>query len=202
MNRQIIAIDLDDVLADSTESLRLLVNERAGSELTKKHYKVNGEYWGYYERVWQTHGLEDKVSFEQLNSEMVDDQSHVPLLPGASFAVGELSKRFDLVVVTSRNPDWESATNKWLKSQFGNIFTGVHFADSRKASERKTKGELCREVGAKWLIDDHPAHCLSAAKEGVQGMLFGEYGWHDGVPEGVISCKDWPEVAEYFNGKD
>jgi 5'(3')-deoxyribonucleotidase len=199
MARQIIAIDIDDVIADSTEALRLKVNEKTGASLTREHYQVEGEYWGYYERVWTAHGLKDKVPKGMLDSEMIADQSYVLLLPGVSFAIGELSKRFDIALVTARHKEWEEATHEWLKEHFGNVFIDVHFAGNLRMGHTQTKGELCKEVGAKWLIDDNPMHCKTALDEGLQGILFGEYGWHYELPEGLVHCKDWPAVLEYFD---
>jgi len=193
-----IALDLDDVIVDSTEALRVLVNQRTGSRLTTEDYHVPDDtYWGYYERVWMRHGIMDKVSYDELLGEMAQDQSHMPLLPGAAFALGELSKRFDLVIITARNPVTERATKAWLSQQFGTLFDKIYFAHDKS----KTKGQLCQEVGASWLIDDNPGHCTVAQEVGVTPILFGEYGWHKVAPDDVVACKDWPAVLEYFDGR-
>lgn len=198
-DRKVIAVDVDDVIADSTESLRLLVNRRTGKELTKDHYKIVGDYWGYYERVWRDHSLE--VDFESLNEEMVYDQSHVPILAGAALALGELSKKYDLVIVTSRDPAWEKATCVWLEKNCPGIFKQVLFT-RRKHADAKTKGDLCLELNASWLIDDNPEHCESAREKGVGAILFGEYGWHHSAPADLSLCRDWPAVLEHFYEQD
>src|SRR5687767_8725203 len=129
MSKPIIAIDLDDVIADGTESLRTVVNELTGSNLTKEQYhEEKADYWGYYERVWMRHGIADKVSFKDLNAEMAIDQSHVPVLAGAQFALGELSKKYELIIVTARDVSWERATKAWLKDQLGSLSEALHFA--------------------------------------------------------------------------
>jgi 5'(3')-deoxyribonucleotidase len=199
MSRQTIAVDIDDVIADGTTSLREVVNTYTGAQLTKEHYSVPGDYWGYYERVWHEHGLE--VDFEALNTEMAIDQSHVPILPGAIFAVTELSKRYDLVVITARDPSWEQATLTWLDKNCPDIFKRILFAGKSQETS-KTKGELCVELGASWLIDDNVDHCLSAVELGIEAILFGEYGWHHKAPKDLTICKDWPAVLEYFDGQN
>lgn len=196
MKKGIIAIDIDDVIADGTGSLIGVVNAHTGAELTRKHYLVPGDYWGYYERVWEEHGLE--VDFAALNTDMVIDQSHVPLLPGAAFALAELSKQYDLVVITARNPSWEQATLKWLGQNCPDIFRKVLFVGGHSEAT-KTKGQLCAEVGASWLIDDNVEHCSSATEKGVKAVLFGEYGWHHKAPKDLPKCRDWQAVLEYFN---
>lgn len=195
--KQTVSIDIDDVIADSTEAMRLLVNERTGAILTREDYfNVGGEYWGYYERVWREHGLHDQVSFKDLSAEMAVDQSHVPLLPGAEFAVHELLKQFNVVFVTSRDASWESATRRWLSEQFQHDEPQVYFAEHHKDVRAKTKGQLCKELGAVLHIDDNVAHCQSVLDEGIAAILFGSYGWQTDIPSGLTCCKDWPEVLE------
>ncbi|MEK7471671.1 MAG: hypothetical protein AAB624_00290 [Patescibacteria group bacterium] len=201
MKQQLIAIDIDDVIAASTESVRLLANERTGSNLTEDHYKTAGEYWGYYERVWREHDLEDKLSYQDLSAEMAIDQLHVPLLAGAEIGVATLLEKHKTVLITSRDPGWELATIKWTKHHFGERIPELYFSRNHKDTKEKTKGELCIELGATWLIDDNVEHCLSAIKVGVGAVLFGEYGWQQNKSKELIHCKDWSAVIEFFDGK-
>lgn len=198
MNKPTVAIDIDDVLADSTDALRLLVNTRTNSSLTKEDYMTSGEYWGYYERVWAEHGLSDRIKFSDFEKEMEADQSHVPLLPSAEFAIRELSKRYHVVLVTARNIEWERATKQWLKLHFGDGID-VYYTGHRRADDYKSKGQICKELGAVLMIDDNPGHCQAVMDEGVDAILFGKYGWHEDIPKGVIQCKDWPAVLDYVN---
>lgn len=200
MKKQIIAIDVDDTIADSTDSLRLLVNSRVGINLTPDHYRVPGDMWGYYERVWASHGLLDKIDFKKYYDEMIVDQSHVPLLPGAAQALSELAKRFDLVLITARDPSWKPATVTWLKDKFGDLFSDVYFAGQDDIKDAMTKGQQAAELGAFLLIDDNPKHCLSAIEEGLEAILFNDMGWSSSAPLHLHRCKDWPAVLEYFDG--
>ena len=195
-DKKTIAIDIDDVIADSTESMRLLVNERTGANLTQDHYRQAGEYRRYYERVWREHGLADQLDFNKLYAEMGIDQSNIPLLSGADSAISELSKKFHIVIVTARDNFLEVATRKWFKQRFDNENVELYFCDNQ--TDSRTKGQLCKELGAELLIDDNPGHCQSALDEGVKAILFGSYGWHTFVPEGVVNCKTWAEVQEYI----
>ncbi len=191
-----IAIDIDDVIADSTEALRLLVNTRLGVDLQTEHYRTSGAFWGYYERVWREHGIDNQISFKEVSSEMEIDQSHIPLLAGAAYALLELRKSNELVIITSRDTSWEPATRQWLDAQ-GLEDVELYFAGQHHAKE--TKGQLCKALGVDVLIDDNPDHCQSAIEGGLSAVLFGEYGWHDRVPGKVIHCKDWAAVLEYLN---
>ncbi len=200
--KQTIAVDIDDVIAGSTDALRKLVNKRTGSKLTQAHYRVPDDYWGYYERVWQTHGIDGEISLISFQEEMAVDQSHIPLLPGASFALNELAKKFHIILITSRYKTQEQATRKWLKNHFGDALSDVYFTRSHVEATEKTKGELCKDLGVSWLIDDNVDYCASALANGIEAILFGEYGWHQNVPDNLILCKDWPSILDYFDGKD
>jgi 5'(3')-deoxyribonucleotidase len=193
-----IAIDIDDVVAQSTEALRLHANERAGANLTQEHYRVKGDYWGYYERVWQSHGIGEKVSYVEFERDMEIDQSHIPLLPGASFALRELAQRYHIVLITARNKSWEKATRQWFRQYLRQDDIELYFCESHKDAKAKSKGALCRDLGASLLIDDNPDHCQTALDHGIKAILFGEYGWHRAVPDGAVQCKDWPSVMEYL----
>jgi 5'(3')-deoxyribonucleotidase len=199
MSRKVIAVDIDDVLADSTEALRLIVNERTGASLSRDDYMSTGEYWDYYEQVWARHGLSDKFQYSDIEKELALDQSYVPLLPGAVSAVRELNKRYDIVLITSRNTSWEDATRRWCKDYIFDHDINLFFTGSRHDSDYKPKGQLCKQLGVSILIDDNPTHCRSAIEEGVEALLFGSYGWHYDIPEQAVRCKDWPTVLEYFN---
>lgn len=195
--KQTIAIDIDDVIADSTEALRVSVNERTGAALTRDHYlNVGGEYWGYYERVWRAHDLIGQVSYKEYAAEMAKDQSDVPLLPGADLAIHELAKRFHIIFITARDKKSEQETRRWISEHFATDDFEVYFCESHDSAEAKTKGQLCKEFGASVLIDDNVGHCQSALDENLSAILFGEYGWQTNVPESMVRCLSWPEVME------
>jgi 5'(3')-deoxyribonucleotidase len=201
MKMPIIAIDVDDVLADSTESVRRQVNKKLGLNLQPEHYKVPGDYWGYYETVWATHGLSDQITIETLDTDMTIDQSHILPYVGANKVLRRLAKHFELVVTTSRNADWEAATIAWLDSNFPGVFKRVIFTDSVHNPGQKSKGEICHEIGASWLVDDNVEHAKTALEQGVSVVLFGEYGWHHTghtLPDHVLRCKSWIELGTYF----
>ncbi len=193
MKKGKIALDIDDVTADSTESLRLLVNQRLGVNLTRDDYLVSSGHADYYEYVWEKNGLKD-VNYAAFEAEMEIDQSHVPLMRGVKEAIVELSELYDVVFITARDVAWEKATREWFNRHFEKDVE-LYFSEGYQ-NKGMTKGQICKQVGAQWLIDDVPNHCRGALREGIGAILFGTYGWHDDVPEGVVRCKDWSEVLK------
>lgn len=201
MNIPIIAVDLDDVLADATEFWRVEVNRRTGLDLKTEHYRVPGDYWGYYEHVWKTHKVDHLISIPKLDDQIVSDQSGIRAYADSLTTLERLADRHKLVVVTARNGDQRPESEKWLSQNFPDIFDTIIFADGPRGIATKNKGDICKEIGAQWLIDDSTKHCQDALDKGVQAVLFGEYGWHRDVPPRAVLCKDWVQVLEYFDGQ-
>lgn len=196
MSKPLIAVDIDDTLANSTETLITSVNNRFGISIPREAYYQPGEYWGYYNRVWVEHGLE--LNEDEIDEKMVVDRNEITLLPSALFAINQLSKRYDFVIITARNPDREAMTKAWLAEMLPDISVDVHFSEAHRDETKLTKGQICKKLGVKYLVDDNVGHCVGAREEGVTGVLFGEYGWHQDVPDSLVRCKDWPAVLEYF----
>jgi 5'(3')-deoxyribonucleotidase len=198
MKKPLLAIDIDDTIADSTESLRLIANERTGLNLPPEAYKVKGEYWGYSERVWAEHGVDKLYAFQDHRSEMRDDQSNILVVAGAQEALKRLAMRYDIVFITARGHDLENATHRWLKQHFPDITFDVHFTDHHHDEDALTKGRLCKQLGAEILIDDNDDHCRSAITEGLGAVRFGDYGWHGEPYAEIPCCHTWKDVLEYF----
>ncbi|HMS50264.1 MAG TPA: hypothetical protein PKA02_02380 [Candidatus Saccharibacteria bacterium] len=202
MVKKIIAVDLDDVVADTTNALRLEVNKIAQANLTPEHYQIDGEYWGYYEHVWVVNKIDHLVSFDALHDDMSVTQKHVEIIEGAKSALEKLKKHHRLVAVTSRKVQWVNATHEWLEDKLPGIFEDVIFVH-HDDNDGRTKGDACVDTGAEWLIDDNSGHCLSAKCKGVKAVLFGNYGWNRRAPEKYYDVRavNWQEVLEYFDGQ-
>ena len=200
MLRQTIAIDIDDVLAANAEGFVAYSNEHWGTNLRPEDYH---EHWS---DIWQVdHDETDRRALVLHDSGAVD--RYDPSL-GADVVLKHLAERFDLIVVTSRREKYDAQTQAWLRSHFGDVFKSVHYSGiyDKGVTELAfagTKGELLSSLGADWLIDDQPKHCVSAVEQGIGAILYGEYGWNTGVemPEGMVRCKDWQAIKEFFDAR-
>lgn len=197
-HRPIIAIDIDDVLSNSMEAVRVTANEYLGVNLQPEHYTVPGPYWSYYETVWKGQGM--ALSFDDLSEELIKSR-YLPHLD-AAHALKQLAKKYKLVVISSRREQWWESTREWLERHFGGLISEIVFAGNKEHAVQQSKGEVCARLGAQWLIDDNVDHCADAQDHGVMPLLFGTYGWQKKVPPGITRCKDWQAVLEYFDGLD
>jgi 5'(3')-deoxyribonucleotidase len=204
MSKKTIAVDIDDVVADTTEALRLAVNDVLPDDLkiASEEYRIDGGYWGYYEEVWARNKVDHLISFDTLHDEMAENQDHVKLIEGAKTALQKLCKRYKLVAVTSRNVKWVDATHDWVEKYLSEVFEEIVFVH-HDSNDGRTKGDACIEIGADWLIDDNPEHCLSAQKSGTKPILFGEYGWSRATDyrDSFVRCKNWQVVMEFFENE-
>lgn len=194
--KQVIAVDLDDVLAASIPAFVEFSNKKWGTKLTVEDYQENWMgMWGI-----------DKATLIQrsdiIRSELWKSLEHseeaLPVLNG-------LARDYKLVITTSRRREMEKPTKDWINEYFHGIFEEIHHAgifDKLRGEEaaKQTKAELYKQIGADYIIDDHPKHCLGADTAGIKAILFGDYPWNRNakLPAGVIRLRTWGEVGEYF----
>jgi 5'(3')-deoxyribonucleotidase len=199
-NRKTIAVDIDDVLAANAEAFIEFSNERWGTNLTPDDYT---EHWA---EMWDVdHAEADSrgdVIFEErifLKHRFFDEAKPV---------LRHLTKRYNLVVASSRNARIQKETTAWITKEYSGIFSAFHFADiwhQREISiderNKMTKAVMLKEIGADYLIDDQPKHCLAAAEAGLTSLLFGDYRWNRDIklPKNVYRAKTWQTVQEFFD---
>jgi 5'(3')-deoxyribonucleotidase len=124
-------------------------------------------------------------------------------MEGALDVIAELKKKYRLVIVSARFGTQIEDTHHWLEKHLPGVFDGIHFMEMWDEDKKTTKAKVCQEIGAGYLIDDNVEHCGLAAEEGIQALLFGDYGWNraEDVHPGVVRVKDWHAVAAYFKGR-
>lgn len=207
MNRQIIAVDIDDVLASSAPALVEFSNNRWGTNLTVDDYN---EDWAV---MWQVDRQTESDRAQEIDrSRVFQDVLHNN---EAYEVLKELAKRYELVIATSRIYKIRGDTLEWLDRHFKGMFADVHHTGifdevyykplAQEGAAMKTKAGLIRRIGADYLIDDQPKHCLAVADQGMETVLFGDYGWNRNIgplPPRVSRCRNWQEVGEYFAKRD
>jgi uncharacterized HAD superfamily protein len=197
--KQTIAVDVDDVLAAEAEFVIAYSNKHWDHELTLEDYQEN---WG---EMWNVDI--DEVERRAAKLHMPGLVTSYRLMEGASDALRILKENYKLVILTSRRDVVRDETLAWLNDVFADVFSEVHFTGFwdtiSEESHLLTKGELAKQIGADFLIDDQPKHCFAAAEAGVESLLFGDYAQSRNLtlPKGVTRCKNWGEVLEYFDGR-
>lgn len=194
--KQIIAVDVDEVLAANAPSFVEYTNEQWGMDLTVDDYH---EHWA---ELWQVDHEETMRRAKQYNaSEAITSMGH---FEAANKVLRNLADRYTLVIVTARRKELEAVTEQWVSRHYDGIFSAIHHADiwdtEHPDANTFTKADICVKLGVSFLVDDQSKHCNAAQAAGVQAIMFGDYPWNrsDDITPGVIRCADWDEVGHYF----
>lgn len=191
-----IAVDIDDVLALSAEGFVIYSNELYGTDLRPEDYD---EHWA---KVWKVSN-EEAATRSECFSKSGAVKTFRPIADGEA-VLRELSREYNLVIVTSRRLVTQSDTLQWINYHYPQLFTDIHYAgmwdNPTDSSIHATKREVCEQIGADYLIDDQLKHCQAVAEAGMQAVLFGNYTWNQSniLFSGVVRCADWQEVKSYF----
>jgi 5'(3')-deoxyribonucleotidase len=194
MGKEVLAVDIDEVLFPFMPEFVKFHNQEYGTQLTA------GDFYCYdFDAVLGLPTLE-------VTNRIVDfiqrDWLHVPPIEAAEESIIRLADRFDLAVVTARERLSEKATRVWLDNYFIDLIGSHNFLGHYGASIEKprTKVSVCKELGAVALIDDSIRHTSECPREGVEGVLFGDYAWNQApsLPDGVTRCEDWEKTVVHF----
>lgn len=199
--KQVVAVDLDDVLSATVPAFIKFSNKRWDMDIALESYSEN------WTTTWRVEGEE----LIKRTAIIKDEFWHtVPHREEARLVLKRLAKKYKLVIATSRRTEVNKATREWIDKYFDGIFEEVHHSgifdvdkrrlDMYNRASEQTKARLFQELGADFIIDDHPKHCIGADAIGITAILFGDYPWNDysNLPSGVIRAKTWKEIGEYF----
>lgn len=188
-----VAVDCDDTLIPTAQALIDAYRREYGVAVSADDfYSANPAVWGveeYGEAVERVGTLLRNADFMH-SIEPFDD---------AVGAIDRLaSADIDLYIVTGRSHEIEHVTNEMIDTHFPGMFKGVEHTNHFQVGKRRTKGKVCRELGAHLLVDDHSEHIDSVLDEGgLDGaIVYGEYGWNSRYAVGglAVRCANWTEV--------
>lgn len=199
LKKPIIAVDIDDVLADSASRFIEYSNKTWGTSLTIDDYS---EDWS---SLW---GIDDKET--EMRSVQYFSSGIVNLYDHDNEAVSvflKLKKKYDLILVTSRSILLKEDTIIWINLKYPGVFrsqdiyfSGIWDNGVSGVAVSSNKGQIVKDLGVKYIIDDQVKHCVGAYNHGIKALLFGDYSWNrkEILPKGIIRVSDWSEVLKYF----
>ncbi|MBX4197548.1 hypothetical protein KW801_03275 [Candidatus Saccharibacteria bacterium] len=194
-NKPIIAVDIDDVIYPLVPSLIEYLDTEHKVRLTEEDFL---EY--DLRKVWSGGPVEAAKIFEHYK-----ESSGVQIAPleDAQKALHTLSKKYDIIVMTSRDISTFPRTHNWITHHFPDIFKDVQLLGNRSDSQTfRPKAEVCVELGVYCLIDDNLKHAVETYQAGIRVILFGDYPWNqtNELPKGVTRVKDWQGVLKELDG--
>jgi uncharacterized HAD superfamily protein len=161
-----IALDIDEVLADTLSSLLEYYNPLFNTEWKREEFK--SYVW------WKELGLSLERTVEMWYDFMLSDKGKdIPVIKGAIAGVERLGRDNELIAVTSRANDFREQTGEWLDENFSGLIRGVYFGNhySKSGGGRK-KSALLDGLGVELLVDDLISNVEDVAGNGIKTWLF------------------------------
>lgn len=210
MTAPIVAVDVDEVLAHFIPALAEFHNEAYGTTLGHDDF---GDY--AFHNVWGGTAAECTAKMELFYLSRHFKQGLKPV-DGAMEGLLWLKAATgcELHIVTARQHSLEPATRQWVDQFYPGVFTSLTFGNHYGLEgKKKSKPQMCRDIGALCLIDDSQIYAGQCAEEGIPCVLFGNYAWnsHHDKPGGagwiqsaatsqyqhlVRRASDWGEARE------
>lgn len=187
--RKKIGFDLDDVLMDFNNSLCIFHNREYGTT-----YSRNDIFTFNLEKVWNC-GREQAV---RRVLDFYDSELHTNILPviGAVDGILALKDSYDLYIVTAKPEALKDQTYRWLHKHFYHAFKDVYFTNHFLGEgPRRSKGEICRELGIDLFIDDSLENAYSIATVGVPVLLFDTPWNQEDVAPPIHRVKGWEQIV-------
>jgi len=121
--KPILGVDIDNVLAQSDACLRAMIRRQFRIDLNEQDI-IQYDYSAY--------GLTEIQLTEIFQSFNTEHCRTLKVIPGAKAALTLLAPRFEIVLVTSRNPASKEGTEYWLQRK-GLPYDQLHFNDDKLA---------------------------------------------------------------------
>jgi uncharacterized HAD superfamily protein len=188
-----IGVDLDDVLVQLLVGLDKYHNDIYKTELVFEDHKDFN-----LSKVWNCSDEEMKKRvYDFYRSDYTNDL--IPL-DGAVKAIDRLSKNNELILITSRSESIKDRTIEWIEKYFPKKFSKIFFTsqfDSKKV--KKTKGDLCVELGISLMIEDHLEYACECAGKNIEVLLMNKpYNQNVNLPLRVKRVFDWKEIENFL----
>lgn len=195
MRKLVIAVDCDDVIVSTAPATLDYYNHKYGTNVPLRDFYSNDL------SLWKA--PDNDTAVRRFN-EFIESEEFFDLAPTKE-AIGvlqDLAAYHELHVVTGRPDFVEASTLAWLQRHLPDIFkTAVftnYFTLSDGIAKPRSKAEVCQEIGADYLIDDHLHHAEMVASEGINVLLFGDFPWNqaDTLPPRVTRVDGWTQVRK------
>lgn len=197
-----LGIDLDDVLYPFSEKFCEFANSRLGKSVTVADmttYRLDLVYQTSYDVIMKL--IEEFFTAPET-------LTYDPI-PGAVDGINELSKHYELHIITARKDVFACPTSDWINKHFPGKFSSVQYCNfyalCPNQLARVTKAMKCRELDLLGIVDDNAENVAGVLLSGRAAILFGDYPWHSEMPKHIRAPKaeTWGDVLtmheEFFS---
>lgn len=190
----VLAHDCDDTLIPSGHLIIDAYNREYGTAVGLSALYADDDPWGAATAEEAMRRVD-----ELLRAGILDD---VEPFPDAIEYINRMrSEGAEQHLVTGRQSFMEPVTERLLLRFFPGCFQSIEhtnmYASGETAYLKRSKGEVCANIGAHALVDDHVEHGRDVLRAGVERvMIFGHYPWnmHEVRGKGMVHCSSWSDV--------
>lgn len=185
----IIAVDLDDVLADSLVSFIEFHNKSYQTELKPESFTSYS-----IKDIFKISEEEEAKRLEEFDNS-IHSVDIKPMIDSVD-VIKNLSKKHKIIVITSRPKTIKNETEKWIKKYFSSI-KEIYFTKEHYLGKTKTKTEICKEINAEIIIEDNLGWAENCAENGIRVLLF-NYPWNqrEKLHPLIKRVNSWKEILE------
>ncbi len=186
------AIDCDDVLLPTAALTIALYNEAYGTNLTLSAMYDETSTWG---APTMDEGVK-RVGLLLRTQEMAELRPTQETID----ALKKLASLDELHMVTGRPTFMEAVTLGMVERYLPGVFKTIEHTNyyvQDDTTKTQSKGEVCAQIGADVLLDDHVVHGRSVLESGVKEVIiWGDYPWNanSALGQGMVRCVTWDEV--------
>ncbi|MDA3855928.1 MAG: hypothetical protein PF569_06705 [Candidatus Woesearchaeota archaeon] len=183
-----IAIDVDQVLCESTENLLDMVNSKDNS-----NYKLEDMKDYFFE--WLTPKYDAKEMFEEYLVMLDKNILNLKAINNAKEILNILKDKYELYVLTARDSKVRDRTIEWINNNFGEgIFKEFIFLDE---TGYDCKSGVCVEKGFDLMIDDAPHVIENVSKKGIQTFVM-SWPWNKNILENekINRVNSWNDIYD------
>lgn len=185
-----IAVDIDDVLSETQSLVAEDLSEKLGLNLKKEDFKDTN---------WHEYINKTKEESYKLFQEFVNKRNlEIKVKKGAKEAIIKLSKKHEIIAVTSRSFLIYKDTKLWLNTNFPEIKKLFHVSDYPNMNDRILKSDICVQENAKVLIEDQLNLIKDCKKKGIHVIIL-DAPWNQNSPKNIKKVFSWPEIIKEIN---
>jgi len=188
-NKKVIGIDLDDILFDFYSHLCLFINSKINT-----NYKKSDMTDFMLDKVLKC-PREDAL---KLIADFYQSDHHQDALPisGAKESISNLAKDYSLYIVSARPEHLRKRTEDWIQKHFGNVFEKIYLGNHYHGNgSKRTKLEICEEIGASIYIEDFIPNAIEVADSGKQVFLLDNPWNQSEIPRNIQRVYSWNEIV-------
>lgn len=190
MEKPVLAVDFDDVIANYNQAYLTFNNREYGTTIT---------YDGIHTyNMSQVYGMDGEEQAARLRYFSHHEHHTIVPIEGALAALDSLHETYRIMIVTSRCESLSDITHAWLAVHSPAwtpeiIFTNASVTDFPE--RRKSKLPVCKDIQAVALIDDSLTTANEVAAGGVPVYL-PDRPWNKGdMVSGVHRVHSWAEIV-------